>query len=171
MPRLYKVSASLLAFTLYSAFASQVALAQVNVLTQHNDNSRAGLNSSETILTPANVNVNQFGLLFKVAVDDQVYAQPLINSSVSIGGGTHSVVYVATANNTVYAFDANNGQAYWNVHLGTPITASTGKFSCQDVLGSSGVMSTPVIDTATGALYRRHRNLFERRSQPTNCMR
>ncbi len=153
MPRLGKVPATLLAFTALIAFASHVAPAQVNVLTQHNSNFRAGLNSSETILTPANVNVSQFGLLFKVAVDDQVYAQPLIDSSVSIGGGTHSVVYVATVNNTVYAFDANNGQAYWNVHLGTPITASTGRFSCQDVLGSSGIMSTPVIDTATGALY------------------
>lgn len=153
MSYLSHLSASFLASVTFFTLASESTQAQVSVLTQHNDNFRDGVNSSETILTPANVNVNQFGLLFKIAVDDQVYAQPLIDSSVNIGGGTHRVVYVATANNSVYAFDADNGQQYWKVNLGIPITASSGKFSCQDVLGSSGIMSTPVIDTATGALY------------------
>jgi hypothetical protein len=69
-----------------------LAQAQVSVLTQHNDNLRDGVNASETVLTPANVNVNQFGLLLKVPVDDQVFAQPLVASNVTIAGGTHSVV-------------------------------------------------------------------------------
>lgn len=153
MSYLRNLATLLLALVTSFTFASRMTLAQVSVLTQHNDNFRDGVNSSETTLTPTNVNVNQFGLLFRVGVDDQVYAQPLIDNSVNIGGGTHSVVYVATANNSVYAFDANNGQLYWKTNLGTPITASTGNFSCQDVLGSSGIMSTPVIDTTTGAIY------------------
>src|SRR5260370_10471465 len=97
------------------------AFAQVNVTTQHNDLARTGQNLNETALTPANVNVNQFGLLFKAPVDNQVYAQPLIVSGVSIGGGTHNLVYVATASNTVYAFAAASRTQYWHVNLGTPI--------------------------------------------------
>ena len=124
-----------------------------NVLMQHVDNNRDGTNSSETVLTPSNVNVDQFGMLFKLAVDDQVYAQPLVDNSVSISGVTHSVVYVATTNNSVYAFDADTGIQYWLVNLGPAFTISDGGFTCQDVLDTSGIMSTPVIDTANNTLY------------------
>jgi len=126
-----------------------VSRAQVNVLTQHNDNNRDGLNSSETVLTPSNVNVNSFGLVFKVPVDDQVYTQPLYVSNVSIAGGTHNVVYVATTNNSVYAFDAITGAQYWHVNLGTAFTIQDGGYSCDDVLATSGIMGTPVINGNT----------------------
>lgn len=134
------------------AFQPPLSRAQ-NVLTQHNDNNRDGVNAAETVLTPSNVNASQFGMLFKVAVDDQVYAQPLVDGSVSIAGAAHSVMYVATTNNTVYAFDANSGAKYWQVNLGTAFTIQNGGFGCQDVLATSGIMSTPVINTSNNTLY------------------
>src|SRR5580698_6864979 len=76
--------------------------AQTNVTTWHNDLARTGANTQETTLTTANVNVNNFGKLFSVAVDGEVYAQPLYLSGVSIAGGTHNVVYIATEHDTVY---------------------------------------------------------------------
>src|SRR2546427_12056601 len=77
----------------------------VSVLTQHNDNTRAGWNDHETALTTSNVNQQRFGKVLTLAVDDQVYAQPLVVGNVHINGGDHNVVYVATVNNTLYAFD------------------------------------------------------------------
>ncbi len=130
-----------------------VAGAQTNVLTQHNDNNRDGLNAAETILSPPKVNTSQFGMLFKVAVDDQVYAQPLYMSNMSISGGTHNVVFIATTKNSVYAFDADSGVLYWHVQLGTAFKVQDIGFNCTDVVATSGIMSTPVIDPSTNTMY------------------
>ena len=81
----------------------------VAVLTQHNDNARTGMNLQETILNTINVHTNSFGLLYTRPVDDQIYAQPLIETNISIpGNGTHNLVIVCTVNDTVYAYDADD---------------------------------------------------------------
>ena len=135
---------------------SSYACAQVDVLTQHNDNSRTGVNLRETALTPANVNKTQFGMMFKRTVDDQLYTQPLVVTGVSVGGGTRDLVYVTTVNNSVYAFDANDSEAslpVWHVNFGTPANVSSTDFGCLDINGQMGIIGTPVIDKARGVLY------------------
>jgi hypothetical protein len=95
-------------------------LQSVSVLTQHNDNSRLGWNDNETALTTSNVNAQQFGEVFTLAVDDQVYAQPLVVGHVSIGDGYYNVVLIATVNNTLDAYDRDDGTAYWQKSFTAP---------------------------------------------------
>ena len=83
--------------------------AQTDVVTQHYDASRTGLNPNEVILTHSNVNSRQFGKLFSHSVDGKIFAQPLYVSNLTIPGkGTHNVVFVETENDSVYAFDADS---------------------------------------------------------------
>jgi uncharacterized protein YidB (DUF937 family) len=130
--------------------------AQVNVTTWHNDLARTGANAQETTLTTANVNVNNFGKLFSTSVDGQVYAQPLYLSGVSIGGGTHNVLYIATEHDSVYAIDADSGAIYAQVSLiptgGTTINSSS-DLNCGDINPEVGITGTPVIDPASNTLY------------------
>jgi PKD repeat protein len=139
--------------------------ASVAVLTQHNDNGRTGANLQEGVLNTSNVNTNQFGLVFTRAVDDQVYAQPLIMTNVSVvGKGVHNLVIVATVNDSVYAFDADDASVtapYWQTgFLGpnaraprnTDMTGACGG-NYQDFSGNLGIVGTPVIDPASGTIY------------------
>src|SRR5580700_6796340 len=81
----------------------------VQVWTHSYNNQRTGANTSETVLTDSNVNVNQFGRLFNCPVDDQMYASTLYMPSITINGAVHNVVYCCTMSNSVYCFDADNG--------------------------------------------------------------
>jgi hypothetical protein len=133
----------------------------VSVLTQHNDNTRAGWNDNETALTTSNVNVQQFGKVFTLTVDDQVYAQPLVVGDLAIGSERRNVVYVATVNNTVYAFDGDDGTQYWKRNFTAPgmrpprntdMTGACGG-NYTNFSGNMGIVGTPVIDTVTGTIY------------------
>ena len=94
--------------------------------TNRSDNARSGANVNETILTPSNVNKNQFGALFNYPIDYLALAQPLYVPNVNIPGkGTHNVVYVATMADSVYAFDADsnagsNATPLWWVNFTNP---------------------------------------------------
>jgi hypothetical protein len=135
--------------------------ATVNVLTRHNDNARTSQNLKETILTTSNVNSTSFGKLFSYAVDGQIYAQPLYVQNVNISGkGMHNVVYVATENDSVYAFDADSASAnpnpLWQTSfLSTNVTA----VPCADISSGCaitpivGITATPVISTSSNTMY------------------
>jgi hypothetical protein len=162
--RLEKLLAASHRVLLVTAFASlpQLLWGQgfAGVLTQHNDNARTGQNLNETILTTANVNTTKFGKVFSYPVDGQVYAQPLYVPNVSIPSlGARNVVYVATENDTLYAFDADGlvPNILWKVSFVTPPTVTTLNcialaFVC-NVWPITGITGTPVIDASTGTLY------------------
>jgi hypothetical protein len=142
----------------FGLWSGSHAAAQVSVTTYHNDNSRTGQNLNETVLTPANVNVSQFGKMYSGAVklDSWAPAQPLYMPNVVIAGITHNVVYVATLNNSVYAFDADSGLEIWRANYGPPtpfddLCADSG-YQVATSRGA-GIVSTPVIDTGAGVLY------------------
>ncbi|HUI55969.1 MAG TPA: hypothetical protein VLY04_13430 [Bryobacteraceae bacterium] len=137
--------------------------AQVSVTTYQYDNSRAGANPDERILTTSNVNVNQFGKLFSLPVDGYVYGQPLYVSQVAISGkGTHNVVYIATEHDSVYAYDADtntgaNSAALWHVaFLNAAAGVTTVPYQdtgCSQITPEIGITSTPVIDPQSGVIY------------------
>jgi hypothetical protein len=124
---------------------------QVPVTTYHNNVSRTGANTNETTLNPSNVNSSTFGKKHAYPVDGQVYAQPLYLPNVTIGGTTHNVVYVATENDSVYAFDADGlvSTPLWKVHFGTALSST----DTEGISPLIGVTSTPVIDSSTGTMY------------------
>ncbi len=143
----------------YPTTSSTTSLTVINsspgaILTYHNDDTRDGANTQEVTLTTANVNSTQFGKLLTYPVDGQIYPQPLYLPQVAIPNqGTHAVIYVATENNSVYAFDADTTvttpTTFWHVNFGPPVP----KFDSGGPWPNVGVLSTPVIDTTTNTMY------------------
>ncbi len=128
------------------------------VLTQHNDNARTGDNLSETLLNTKSVRPKTFGKLGTLSVDGYLYAQPLYVQNVRVPNkGLHNVVYLATAHNSVYAFDADTLSAktpLWKVNLGPSVPATevyTTKWT--DMRIEIGITSTPVIDPFTNTIF------------------
>ena len=121
------------------------------VLTWHNDTSRTGQNLAETLLTPSSVNSSNFGLIYTLALDGKVDAQPLYVPQVSISGVLHNILYVVTENDSVYAFDADSGMQLWmQSMLGSGETASPQPSDCDNITPTIGITSTPAIDMSIG---------------------
>ena len=141
----------------------RVAQAQVPVTTWHYDNLHSGANVSETILTPENVNWQSFGKIFTQNVDGAIVGQALYMPSVTIpSAGVHNVIYVATMNDSVYAFDADsasgaNASPLWHttflVNGAVPVTIAQQGCGATTQWTQIGVVSTPVIDATTGTLF------------------
>jgi hypothetical protein len=138
-----------------------LAAQSVNVTTWHNDIGRSGQNTNETVLTTSNVVPATFGKLCTYPVDGQVYAQPLVVTGVNIGG-QHTVVYVVTQRDNVYAFDGVNVNADGSCILLLPektlLLSGESPVDCNFLGGCPsgpyfGILGTPVVDPAAGILY------------------
>src|SRR5438132_7512861 len=143
-------------------FARVYLLAQTSVTTWHYDNARTSANTSETVLTPSNLNRASFGKLATLPVDGFVVGHPLYLPGVNVlGKGVHNVVYVATMHDSVYAFDADsaNTSPLWMTSIftyspaGATSIPSTVKKDSGIGWTEVGIVSTPVIDPVTGTLY------------------
>jgi hypothetical protein len=163
-PRILYSLLLLLSHTVYSQ----------SVWTQHNDQGRTGWYPYENTLNTSNVNTNTFGLSFNHITDDKIVAQPLVVLNVNIPNkGFKNVVFVATLNNTIYAYDADvNAEPYWQQNYTNKIAPSPNPdcVNCRpafksdihpslcggsygDFTGNMGIIGTPVIDTAQGTMY------------------
>ncbi len=134
--------------------SSTVTVGCHDVITYHNDNGRTGWNANENTLSPANVKPGTFGLIATAKLNDdndQVDGQPLVVTNQNIEGmGVHSVVYVATENDSVYAFDSFTGARLKKVNLGTPVARP---LNCENNGNVVGINSTPTIHRQAGVLY------------------
>jgi outer membrane protein assembly factor BamB len=101
--------------------------------TYHRDNARTGFDNT----LPAAVGATT-GWVSPV-MDNEVFASPLVYNG---------VVYAATLQNTVYAFNQSTGAVIWQKNVGAP-QPTTG---CGNV-NPMGILGTPVIDTAANRLY------------------
>jgi hypothetical protein len=139
---------------LFASLLASLTPAQTDVLTQHNDNFRTGANLTETKLSPTTVSPYTFALLYKLPVDGQVLAQPLVVSRVSVPGhGVVDLAYVVTLHDSVYCFIAGpkGYSQLWKVSLGTSVPS--GDVNTGDISPEIGIVSTPVIDRAAGVIY------------------
>ena len=136
------------------------APADTAVLTQKNDPTRTGWNTHETVLNPSTVNPARFGRRTTYPVDGAIYAQPLFVPGLTVGGGTHNAVVVATEHDSVYAFDADvtgpPRAPLWHRSLlpaGATAVSSEKDVTCAAISPEVGITGTPVIDPDTRTLY------------------
>jgi hypothetical protein len=156
----HTITATSLADMTKSAIAQLTITNYAGVFTYHFDKARTGANTQETVLSPSNVNANQFGKLFSYATDGWVIGNPLYVANVNIVGvGYHNMLFAATSHDSVYAWDADglSTQPLWQVSFINPANGVT-TVPLSDIGGKApggevGIASTPVIDPSTNTMY------------------
>ncbi|MGA8672643.1 MAG: putative Ig domain-containing protein [Terracidiphilus sp.] len=170
----YTITASSVTNNSIAAAATIGVTDLAGVTTYHNDVSRDGANTQEYALTTSSVTTSTFGKLFSCTVDEAVYAQPLWVANLTVNSAVHNVVFVATQNDSLYAFDADNNTTpctpLWHANLidaahgansgeasvpsaGPGALVGSGDPTGGDIQPEVGVTGTPVIDPATDTLY------------------
>jgi hypothetical protein len=172
----HSITAVSMANKTVSGAATAYLVAYAGIYTNKNDNSRTGQDLQETVLTPQNVNVNTFGKLFSFPIDGQVQGQPLYVANVYIPtplngtAGYHNVVYFGTANDSVYAYDADGkvpaGPLWMDSFIDPPSVVPVPGSCVMVVQSIIGITPTAVIDPTTNTMYVEARTL---EGQTTAC--
>lgn len=132
------------------------------VATWRNDRAHSGVNTHEYALTIQNVTSSTFGKLFSCPVDGWIYAQPLWIANLQIRGERHNTVFIATQNDSLYAFDADRPgcKAVWStpsvnlIPKGEKIAPLADLEHDSFALGPvTGITGTPVIDPSSQTIY------------------
>ena len=147
---------------LLSTMASPSRVWGEDVLTQRNNNLRTGVSSWPGL---DQATVKEFQLLATRPVDAPVLAQPLVVQSQNWKGQRLSVLWIATAANTIYAFNADPPfQLLDKLHLGAvysppfdekgnQIGGAQLTFLKPGSPGFIGIESTPVIDLVSNTMF------------------
>jgi len=86
---------------------------------------------------------------FKATYTGQTYAQPLYVENLKPG---QDAVFIVTQTNEVDSFDAKTGATLWKRQLGAMVPPAS--LGChQPPAQSYGILSTPIVDTATRTLF------------------
>ena len=158
----YTITATSRADATKSGVASVGVTDLVGVATWRNDRAHSGVNSQEYALTGQNVVSSKFGKLFSCPVDGWVFAQPLWMANLHIRGERHNVVFVATENDSLYAFDADDPgcKAIWSTRKVNLIPGDEKIAPLADLENDSialgpvaGITGTPVIDPSLQTIY------------------
>jgi len=134
------------------------------VLTYHNDNNRDGVNPHESVLQASTLAANPPTPRWMATADGQIYTQPLYIHQLRLNGIAKNVVYAATENDTVYAWDADSSSSTGTVlasvnfnnasDLGSGYTEIAVPYTDLPSCGSPniqpevGITGTPVIDAS-----------------------
>jgi hypothetical protein len=140
----------------------------MDVLTQHNNNFRTGSVQIPGFNAESD-SLRRWALLNELPVDGAVYAQPLYVEGLHIGGAVRDVTVIATAMNTVYAFDVRTFTLLWRHHFGPPdasdqqLPYSDPRLGCGTLSPGRvedgrpqyfiGIQSTPVIGRLPDRIY------------------
>ena len=146
------VKATALTAPAYTA-STTITVQIINYTTFQGSNAHTGANTREYVLTPANVNSTTFGLAWSMALESGIWSQPLYVNALTINGALHNVVFATTAQDSVYAIDAETGVLLWHrSFLSTGVTAPTGT-QMGSTMNPVGIVGTPVIDPASKTMY------------------
>lgn len=110
------------------------------VLTYHNDNNRDGVNPNESVLEASTLSTANPEPQWMAVTDGQMYAQPLYVHQLLVNGAAKNVVFGATENNSVYAWDADSGSSTGSVLTKVSLNDSS------DLSSGSSEIAVPYTD-------------------------